>query len=483
MPLNPDSSGQFTEVKQHFEKSVKPLSGMARAYRRLLARYYNLLIPEDSSVLEVGCGTGELLKHLTARRKSGIDFASAQVAAAKRNAPDLDIREAAAETFVPDTPFDYVVVSDTLNFVEDVQALFAHLRKACTAESRMLINIPNTLWRPMFTVARWLGLRDQQPRNSWLSTQDVINLLSLADWEVVKTQPRGLIPYAGGFLERLINRWIAPLLPWFCVTQFVVARPRHATLALGAAEAAGLPAAADTTVTVVVPARNEAGNIEAAITRTPPMGKWTEFIFIEGGSSDHTWNEIQRVQQAYPDHRIKIMQQSQKGKGNAVREAFAEAQGDLLMILDADLTMPPEELPKYFEALVTGHCEFANGCRLVYPMDDEAMRFLNMVANKSFGILFSYLLGQPIKDTLCGTKVLTRKNYLKIAQNRAYFGEFDPYGDFDLLFGADRLNLKIRDIPIRYKDRTYGTTNINRWTGGVLLLRMVIFAARKLKFV
>ena len=213
------------------------------------------------------------------------------------------------------------------------------------------------------------------------------------------------------------------------------------------------------------------------------MGAWTEFIFIEGGSSDHTWSEIQRVKSAYPDLRIRTLQQSGKGKGNAVREAFAVAEGDVLMILDADLTMPPEELPKYFEALVRGHCEFANGCRLVYPMDDEAMRFLNMIANKSFGIMFSWLLGQPIKDTLCGTKVLLRSNYEKIAANRAYFGDFDPYGDFDLLFGADRLSLKIRDIPIRYRDRTYGTTNINRWTGGWLLLRMVSFAARKLKFV
>jgi glycosyltransferase involved in cell wall biosynthesis len=234
---------------------------------------------------------------------------------------------------------------------------------------------------------------------------------------------------------------------------------------------------------VVVPARNDAGNIEAAITPTPLMGKWTEFIFIEGGSSDNTWEEIQRVSRKYSNHRIKILQQSQRGKGNAVREAFAQAAGDILMILDADLTMPPEELPKYVEALLTGRCEFANGCRLVYPMDDHAMRFLNMIANKSFGIMFSWLLGQPIKDTLCGTKVLSRVNYERIAENRSYFGEFDPYGDFDLLFGADRLNLKIRDIPIRYRDRTYGTTNINRWTGGMLLLRMVIFAARKLKFV
>ncbi len=173
----------------------------------------------------------------------------------------------------------------------------------------------------------------------------------------------------------------------------------------------------------------------------------------------------------------------QSGNGNAVRDGFHQAEGDLLMILDADLTMPPEELPEYYDTLAEGHCEFGNGCRLVYPMKSEAMRFLNMITNKTFGILFSWLLDQPIKDTLCGTKVLRRIDYDKISSNRSYFGDFDPYDDFDLLLGADKLNLKIHDIPIRYKDRTYGETNINRRTGGWLLLRMVIVAARKLKFV
>lgn len=474
---------QTERIRKHYDETPRALSGIAVAYRRLLARYYNLLIPDDSHVLEIGCGTGELLRHLTVERKVGVDVSRKQIEIARKAVPEGEFHIADAESFNHGKNFDTIIISDTVNLVNDVQALLANLQKNSTASTRLLINVPNTLWRPLFGTAYRLGLRADQPSNSWLSGQDVRNLLTLADWEVIKTQPRALFPYAGGWLERFINRWIAPLLPWFCLTQFIVARPVH----LNAAPASHRNDSAQQTdlpsVTVVVPARNEAGNIEAAITRTPLMGAWTEFIFIEGGSSDHTWDEIQRVQQAYPDRRIKIMQQTQRGKGNAVREAFAEAKGDILMILDADLTMPPEELPKYYEAIQNGHCEFANGCRLVYPMDDEAMRFLNMVANKAFGIIFSWLLGQPIKDTLCGTKVLHRKNYEKIAANRAYFGDFDPYGDFDLLFGADRMNLKIRDIPIRYRDRTYGTTNINRWTGGILLLRMVIFAARKLKFV
>jgi len=483
MPEGSTNSRQTDEVREHYDSRVKPLSSLAKAYRRLLARYYNVLIPSDSSVLEVGCGTGELLKHLAVKRRLGVDRSAPQIEHARANDSTSAYVVAEGEHFTASEDFEYIVLSDTINLVEDVQRLFAHLHRQSHPATRLLVNVPNTLWRPLFGFARLLGLRAPQPHNSWLSHQDVANLLHLADWEVVKIQPRALIPFSGGIIERFINRWFAPLLPWFCVTQFIVARPAVKGTAEEHVPAQGKISPGEVTVSVVVPARNEAGNIEAAITRTPDMGKWTEFIFVEGGSSDNTWEEIQRIQREYPGLKIKTMQQTERGKGNAVREAFAAAEGDIRMILDADLTMPPEELPKYLDALLAGHCEFANGCRLVYPMDDEAMRFLNMIANKSFGIMFSWLLGQPIKDTLCGTKVLTRVNYERIAENRAYFGDFDPYGDFDLLFGADRLNLKIRDIPIRYRDRTYGTTNINRWTGGWLLLRMVIFAARKLKFV
>jgi len=234
---------------------------------------------------------------------------------------------------------------------------------------------------------------------------------------------------------------------------------------------------------VVIPARNEAGNIEEAVRRTPEMGLGTEIIFVEGHSTDQTWAEIGRVSNIHPGRMIKVLKQQSRGKGGAVREAFGEATGDLLFILDADLTVPPEELPKFYELARSGTADFANGVRLVYPMEDEAMQFLNMVANKIFGLAFSWLLGQKIKDTLCGTKVLFREDYLALAKNRAYFGEFDPFGDFDLLFGAAKLNLRLVDLPIRYRARTYGQTNIHRWRHGWLLLRMVIFAARRLKFI
>ena len=234
---------------------------------------------------------------------------------------------------------------------------------------------------------------------------------------------------------------------------------------------------------MVVPARNEAGNIEAAILRTPAMGPDDELIFIEGNSTDNTWETICQLQAKYQTSRtIRIDRQEGKGKGDAVRKGFSLATKEILMILDADLTVPPEELPRFYDALVSQKGEFINGSRLVYPMEKQAMRFFNLLGNKFFAVMFSFVLGQRFKDTLCGTKVLTRENYQKLAAQRKYFGEFDPFGDFDLIFGAARMGLRIVEVPIHYRERTYGETNIERWKHGVILLRMLRFAAARIKF-
>jgi SAM-dependent methyltransferase len=455
---------------------VEPQAG-ARAYRRRLAHYYALLIPADASVLEIGCGSGELLAQIRAARKVGVDLAPRQIEAARGRIPEGEFHVQAGElldlggTSAGAEKFDVIIVSDTLNLAADVQRLLEQLHSVSHAQTRLIINFQNTLWRPILSLARVLGLKARQPQNSWLASSDVYNLLRLSGWSPVCRQARILLPFHALGIGSFINRWLAPFLQWFCLTVFFVARrvPTNGATPL--------------TVSVVIPARNEAGNIPAAVTRTPEMGAGTELIFVEGHSRDNTWAEIQRVAAAHPGKKIKILQQTGKGKGDAVRAGFNVATGDVLMILDADLTMPPEELPKFYDVIASGRAEFANGVRLVYPMDEKAMQFLNLCANKAFGLIFTWLLGQSVKDTLCGTKVLTRAHYNRIASNRAYFGDFDPFGDFDLLFGASKLNLKIADVPIRYRERTYGTTNIQRWRHGVLLLRMVWFAARKLKFV
>ncbi|HXA14694.1 MAG TPA: glycosyltransferase [Opitutaceae bacterium] len=459
-------------VRSFYETAPTEPNRVSRGYHELLAHYYNLLIPTGASVLEIGCGSGGLLGGLHAARKVGVDLSEPRIKAARAHVPDGEFHVQAGEELSLGEKFDVIIVSDTLNYAADVQQLLEQLHTVAHADTRLIINFSSSLWRPVLSVASWLGLKSPAPQSSWLATADVLNLLQLADWEALQVQPRLLVPLPLGGVGKNFNRLFAPLLPVFCLTVFLVARLRRPA-----------PGARALTVSVVIPARNEAGNIQAAVERTPDLGAGTELIFVEGHSSDNTWDEIQRVAAAFPQRSIKILQQSGKGKGNAVREGFAVATGDILMILDADLTMPPEELPKFYDVIASGRAEFANGVRLVYPMEKDAMQFLNLCANKTFGVLFTWLLGQPVKDTLCGTKVLRRAHYEKIATQRVYFGDFDPFGDFDLLFGAGKLNLKIADVPIRYCERTYGTTNIHRWRHGWLLLRMVTFAARKLKFV
>jgi SAM-dependent methyltransferase len=453
--------------KNHSYESFFP-----REYRRVLARYLNLIIPHNASVLEVGTSSGLLLNHLNASVKSGIDPDPRAVEIARENNPDAQIVVGSGESFRPVSVPDYVLISDTLNHVDDVQAVLENMRSFAIPETRLVITSYNTLWRPILGLASFLGLRASKGKEvqNWISRQDLWNLLELANWEVIKTEPRILCPVEIPILSSFLNRVMAPLLSPLCLSIIVIARPR------------GTREVRPTSVSVVIPARNEAGNIPAIVERTPRMGTWTELIFIEGNSSDNTWDAIQKIKADNPTLRIKIGQQPGKGKGDAVRMGYDMAEGDILMILDADMTVPPEDLPKFYNAIADDSCEFANGSRLVYPMEKKAMQFLNLCANKFFGVAFSWLLSQQVKDTLCGTKVLTKKNYLKIAANRSYFGDFDPFGDFDLLFGSDKLNLKIRDIPVRYRERTYGSTNINRWSHGALLFRMLGFAARKLKF-
>jgi ubiquinone/menaquinone biosynthesis C-methylase UbiE len=465
------ATDHLERVRTFYDAADRELQWGARQYRRLLAHYFNLLIPAGVSVLEIGCGSGELLAQLHAADRTGVDVSDKQIERARRKVTGAQFHVQAGETLELGRTFDVIIISDTLNLAADVQQLLQRLQHVAHDETRLLVNFQNTLWRPLLSAARTLGLKAPQPQNSWLAASDVVNLLNLAEWEVITRQNRILIPFSALGLGTVANRWLAPLLQWFCLTVFLVARPRLTR------------PPKQLKVSVVIPARNEAGNIAAAVARTAELGGGTELIFVEGNSRDHTWQEIQRVAAAHPERNIKILQQPGRGKGDAVRAGFAVATGDILMILDADLTMPPEELPKFYDVLASGRAEFANGVRLVYPMEQEAMQFANLCANKAFGLIFSWLMGQPVKDTLCGTKVLSRSHYERIAANRAYFGDFDPFGDFDLLFGASKLNLKIADVPIRYRERTYGTTNIQRWRHGWLLLRMVAFAARKLKFV
>jgi glycosyltransferase involved in cell wall biosynthesis len=337
-----------------------------------------------------------------------------------------------------------------------------------------MITYYSTLWKPFIVFATWIGLRRKTIESNWVAHEDIANLLLLTDYEVVRIENKILIPFYLPIISHLFNRYISPL-PFFMnfnMVNLLIARP---ILNIDNSKMS---------VSIVVAARNEEGNIKNILDRIPKMGPNDELIFVEGNSTDNTWQKIQELSKEYSGKlNIITAQQSGKGKGDAVRKGFSLATKEILMILDADLTVPPEDLPRFYNAIVQRKGEFINGSRLVYPMEKEAMRFFNLLGNKFFAMAFSYVLGQRFKDTLCGTKVITRKNYQKLEKNRNFFGEFDPFGDFDLIFGAARMGLKIVEVPIIYRERTYGETNISRWKHGVILLAMLIFSARKIKFI
>lgn len=438
-------------------------------------RYMRFLVPEGLRVLDLGCGDGRLLAALNPSCGVGVDFSPDMIAIGKEKHPHLEFHVGDVENaeLIAELggPFDVIILSDTIGSLDDCQSSLSQLQSVCTSDTRIVIAYYSRMWGPILGMAKLLGLQMPQAAQNWLSTDDISNLLALSDFQVVKREWRQLLPRRLLGLGYFVNRYIAPMavVRRACLRNYIVARP-----------VANLQRTPMST-TVLVPCRNERGNIESAVQRIPRFCEDMEILYVEGHSQDGTLEEIQRVIQAYPQLDIKVLVQDGKGKGDAVRKGFANARGEVLMILDADLTMPPESLPKFYNAIVSGKGEFVNGSRLVYPMEQGAMRFLNLLANQTFSWLFSWLLNQRFTDTLCGTKVLTKKHYEQIAANRKYFGDFDPFGDFDLIFGASKMNLKVVEIPITYASRQYGETQISRFRHGILLLKMVVFAFKKLK--
>jgi SAM-dependent methyltransferase len=461
----------FDEMAEFRERH----EGFRRYYAAQLERLMRSLVPRAGRVLEVGCGLGDLIASVDAPSRVGIDFSPVMVEKARARHPDVEFHAVDVEHGVlPPGPFDAIILSDVIGFLDDIQLAFERLAPLLAPGGRIVVTYYNFLWEPILRAGGKLGLRMPVGDQNWLSMNDIETILHLADYEVVRRGTDVLVPVNVPVVADAVNLIGAkvPVLRETSLVHYFVARHVPASLP------SRLPG-----VSVICPCRNERGNIREAVARTPVMGPHTELIFVDGNSTDGTVEEIEAVMR---DHHgsleLSLVHQGDgKGKGDAVRKGFAAAKYDVLMILDSDLTVAPEDLPKFYRALVAGKGEFINGVRLVYPMEGEAMRFLNLLGNKFFSLALSWLLEQPIKDSLCGTKVLYRDAYDAIANNRDFFGEFDPFGDFDLLFGAARLNMKIVDLPVRYRARRYGDTKISRFSHGWLLLKMTAFGFRKLR--
>jgi SAM-dependent methyltransferase len=479
-PADPLLDGVRRFYEEHHE-------GIERSRRRhhyyydYLTRIFRVRVPEGLRVLDLGCGAGHLLASLRPSEGVGIDVSSPAVRDARERHGGGALRFLEGDVSDPAVlrraggPFDVILLVNVVTHLTDVQATLEALHAVSHSRTRVLIYSYSRLWQPVLRLAERLGMKYEQPPESWLPPEEIKNMLSLADFEVVRKDAHLVCPVRVPLLADLVNRYLGrvPLVDELSLVFGIIARP--APLRSRGARP-DLP-----TVSVVIPCRNEAGHIRPLVESLPSLPEGSEFLFVEGHSTDDTAAVVEEAIGEHPDLPLRLLRQPGKGKGDAVRFGFAHAKGDVLLILDSDMGVAPGDVPKFVEALARGKGEFANGSRLVYPMEGKAMRFLNLLANKLFALQFSWLLGQQVRDTLCGTKALWREDYERIAANRAYFGDFDPFGDFDLLFGAARLNLRIVDIAVRYRERRYGETNISRFRHGFLLLQMSNFAARKLK--
>jgi len=469
---NDDREEHYRELEAYFDSFASVADAWRRrnrGYHDLVENVYRFHVPPGRKVLEIGCGTGDLLAALEPVDGVGVDLSSEMVGAAGRRYPHLRFVHALGEELDLGETFDVVVLSDTVPYVHDLVDLFDRVRAHCRPDTRVIVNSYSRAWRPLIRAAEAVGAKPRKPIRNWVSAPDARNLLDITGFETITETRRIVLPKHVPGLSLAANGIVGNIWPFnhLSVTWWVVARPD--------------PKTREASVSIVVPCRNERGNVRPLAHRVPPVGTSTELVFVEGGSRDGTREEIEAVIDESPPLPTRFVPQSGSGKGNAVRDGFAVAENDLLMILDGDLSVRPEDLPGFYRVWAEGSADFVNGSRLVYDVEPGAMRFANMVGNKVFSLLLKAIMGQQVKDTLCGTKVLDRPSYERIAAGREYFGDFDPFGDFDLLLGAARLNMKIVDLPIRYQPRTYGATNISRWRHGLLLLRMTLFAFWKFR--
>ncbi len=469
------------KLRQHYNSLASERHDWCRKssyFHDDILKYYRFLVQENSSILELGCGTGDIIGSLSPSYGVGVDISEDMLNVARERFPDIEFVCSDIESFFVKKKFDYIIISGTLSSVENIQALFQSISRMCTSDTRVIVECYNQLWNPILKLSEKLGLKMPEVVFNWLSIDDVENFFDISGYQVVKHEFRQLFPKYIPVLSTFLNRFVGrlPFIRRLCVEEFVIARlqvpPENAE---------------ELTTSVVITCRDEEGNIEGLVERIPQMGMNTEILFVEGHSKDKTVEKINEMIAKHPDKDVKILKQKGIGQGDAFRLGFDKAEGDFVFWLEADLTTPPEEIGLFWQAYIEGRGEYINGSRFVYKMEEKAMPFLNFVGNRFFGNLFTLLLGQRFTDTLCGYKGISKRNYLKIRKEIEFFGDFDPFGDFELIFGAVKNNLKVAEIPVHYRPRGYGQSKaygqsiLSFFSHGMLLLRMSWIAFKKFR--
>ncbi len=459
--MGEESRKHFQQIANQYDKWKKKNA----YYYSQLKRLFSSFIPPGSDVLEIGCGTGDILNSVNPRKGLGVDISPRMLDIAKAKYPHLSFTVCEAENLKVEGKYDYVIMSDLIEHLSDVWKAIGELKKVTNPQTRLIISFINPFWEPLLMLGERLGLKMPEGAHNRLLSEDIINLLALHDFTVEDKGYRVLIPKNIPGISDFLNRYAPhiPLLRNYCFVQYLIARPTVAKV-----KGRGLSSS------IIIPCFNEAANIKSCINRVPACGKPTEIIVVDDGSVDGTSRVVQEMRSECKNLRI-ISYSPNRGKGYAVRKGFEAASGDVLMILDADMAVPPEELPRFLLPLEEGKAEVVNGTRMVYPMEGQAMRQLHLWGNKIFSIIFTWLVGQRLTDTLCGTKVILKKDFERMKMGRC------PWGDFDILLGVAKLGLKMVEMPVHYKTRKAGKSKMKTFRHGLVLLGMCAYGFKELK--
>ena len=443
-------------IKEHFDSIAGKFDQYQRRYRYYhyaINRFCRILIPRGARVLEIGCATGDLLNQVKPSEGVGIDLSPKMIEVARSKYPGLKFAVREAESPPLEQSFDYIVMSNLLDYLPGIWVVLENAKRMLDEDGKLAITTINPVWEPIFRLGQKLHLRTPDTVRNFVTNKDIINLLELHNFQILKEGLQVFIPFYIPLFSPVINFMMQELpgLRQLCIMQYIVAKPRRARKPLSCS--------------VIIPCYNESGNIQECLRRIPKMGSFTEVIVVDDGSTDDTAAMVQA--ELNPDITIRLVSYPQnRGKGHAVREGFDHAVGDVLMILDADMAVGPEELPRFLQLMEDGVADFVNGTRVIYPMETKSMPILNYFGNKCFSIILSWIMRQRVSDTLCGTKAIFRKDYKKIVLQDS------SWGDFDLLFGAARLCLKMRELPVHYKVRKAGESKMKAFRHGWILLRV-----------
>ncbi len=355
-----------------------------------------------------------------------------------------------------------IILTDLFEVSTDILELLSMVNKLLGKDGIIVICSINQKWNRILNLFERLNLKDGNQKRLFINSTIVLNIAKVTGLEFVTQRNKQIFPFRMLGLGSLINNILEILFfPFsFGIRIYSILNQQEK-----------FNEEKKYSKSIIIPAKNEEKNLKPLLNQIPELEEDHEIILAIGDSEDKTYEVAKEIKEArcWP-FEVKVIKQTGKGKANAVWEAVEEASKEVIIILDADISVNPETIVQFNSVIDTGKASFVNGTRLIYGMESGAMRIVNNLGNRIFQYIVSIIIGQKITDSLCGTKVFFRKDFNKIKLWKELVQMKDPFGDFDMIFTAGYFGLKILEIPVRYQARVYGVTQIKRFRDGYKLI-------------